>query len=263
MMVLTVLLLLLPVIAAFALSRRRRLAAVIGMGLFSLVLSASYLLAHAPDVALTEAAIGAALVTFIYILAIRKTGRLVVVGDEAPGLLQREGERVIGLEQEILAGFARQLGLDLVVRFLPRREMEATLLRGEADIGAGGIVHLEGEGPLLTTPEHLSTALFHLAREGREDPSPERGRAHDGYFSDVVEAVRAGEGGGYTLDLARFIAVSRLGLSGYAVERLAGSFSYIFLLAADREVLHRRLVAYLDRLKEGGELAGMIRRYFP
>ena len=52
----TVLLLLLPIIAAVALTRRRRLACVIGMGLLSLVLAATYLLLHAPDVAVTEAA---------------------------------------------------------------------------------------------------------------------------------------------------------------------------------------------------------------
>jgi len=48
MIVLLVLLSLLPVLAAFALSRRRRFTAIVGMGLFSLILSAVYLLLHAP-----------------------------------------------------------------------------------------------------------------------------------------------------------------------------------------------------------------------
>ena len=229
MTVLPVLLLLLPVIAAFALSRQRRLAAIIGMGLFSLVLAAVYLLSHAPDVAITEAAIGAALVTFIYVIAIRKTGRLVVVGDEVPGLLLREGDRVVGLEQEILVGFARKLGLDLVVRFLPSAEVRSALLRGEADIGAGGIVSVEHDKRLLATAGHLSTALFHLVRKETKTLTPAKERPFQGYFSDVVEAVRAGEGKAYTLDLARFVAVSRLGLAEYTVERLTGSFSYACL----------------------------------
>ncbi len=81
MIVLLVLLSLLPVLAAFALSRRRRFTAIVGMGLFSLILSAVYLLLHAPDVAVTEAAINAALITFLYIITIRKTAKLLIVSD--------------------------------------------------------------------------------------------------------------------------------------------------------------------------------------
>ena len=54
----TTLLLLLPFVAAFSLTRKRRIVAVIGMGMFSLILAAVYLLLNAPDVAITEAAIG-------------------------------------------------------------------------------------------------------------------------------------------------------------------------------------------------------------
>ncbi len=260
----TALLVLLPLIAAVALSRRRRLAAIIGMGLFSLVLSAVYLFSHAPDVAITEAAIGAALVTFIYVLAIRKTGRLVVLCDEVPGLLHREGENLIGLEHELLAGFAHHLGLDLVVRFLPRQEIHGALLRGEADIGAGGIVCTDDDRFLLT-PGHLPTALFHVSRTDPEGPLSSRRREEEyrGYFSDVLEAVRASERISCTLDLARFVALSRLNLSDYTVTRLAGPHSYVFLLTADREMLYRQLVSYLDRLRASEELARMIQRTFP
>jgi len=257
----TTLLMFLPLIAVFALTRKRRLAAVIGMGMFSLILSAVYLLLHAPDVAITEAAIGAALVTFIYILAIRKTGRLMVVGDEVPGLLKREGDRITGLEQEILASFSKHLGLDLVVHLRPRHEVEVALLRGEADIGAGGIVCTDEDERFLATPGHLPTGLFHLAREGTTGLRPEE-EDERVYFSDVLEAIRSKGRGSCTLDLARFIAASRLDLSGYAVERLAGSFSYVFLLTRDREDLHQRLSAHLDRLRQNGELDEMIRRYF-
>jgi len=212
-------------------------------------------------VAITEAAIGAALVTFIYVLAIRKTGRLVIVGDEAPGLLEREGDRITGLEQEILVSFSKHLGLDLVIRFLPRHELKGVLLRGEADIAAGGIVHVDAEDRLLKTQGHLPTGLFHLAREGTTGLRPEE-EDERVYFSDVLEAIRSKGRGSCTLDLARFIAASRLDLSGYAVERLPGSFSYIFLLPPDREELHKRLSAHLDRLQKSGKLDEMIGRYF-
>jgi uncharacterized MnhB-related membrane protein len=258
-----VLLILLPVVAAFALLQRRRLTAVVGMGVFSLLLAAVYLLSHAPDVALTEAAIGAALITFVYVLAIRKTGRIVVVADEAPGLLYREGERIVGLEQEILAGFSRHLGFDLVVEFRPREEVEPTLLRGEADIGAGGIVS-EGDARFFQTPPHLPTALFHLSPTGEKETPPEirPAKIFSGYFSDFLDRTRAGQGTAAILDLARFEQISRLTLSGYEVTRLPGRYAYRFLVSREREHLYEQLVSYMKSLKEEGTLEDFVRRYF-
>ncbi len=256
----TTLLILLPVIAIFALSRPRRLDAVIGMGMFSMTLAGVYLLLHAPDVAITEAAIGTALITFIYILAIRKTGRLIVVGDEAPGLMERDGNRITGLEQEVLASFAKQRGLNLVIRLLPRREARAALLQGEADIAAGGIIDADKGSVLLATPGHLPTGMFRITQEDRVGTKKAQ-ETEWTYFSDVLEAIRDRQKVVYTIDLARFIAVSRLDLSGYTVDRLPGSFAYSFLLPPGKEELHRDLIAHLDRLRENGELDAMTRRH--
>jgi len=261
MIVLLVLLSLLPVLAAFALSRRRRFTAIVGMGLFSLILSAVYLLLHAPDVAVTEAAINAALITFIYIIAIRKTGRLVVVSDEIPGLLHREGEQISGLEQEILSGFARQLGLELVIRFLPVEQIPRALQQGEADIGAGGIISEIDDSRVLKTQGYLPTALYYLSRQTKPHLKQEES-AITGFFSDLREEFQAGKTQACTLDLARFVALSRSDLSPYTVRRLDGLFSYIFLIAPARERLHHQFVSYLGKLEEGGELEKLTRRYF-
>jgi len=49
------------------------LAAVVSAGLAGLFSAVSYLLLAAPDVAMTEASIGAGLTTFIFLYAIRRT----------------------------------------------------------------------------------------------------------------------------------------------------------------------------------------------
>jgi uncharacterized MnhB-related membrane protein len=49
--------------------------AVIATGVISLILSALFFLLQAPDVALTEAAIGVALTTIIFLITIRNTVR--------------------------------------------------------------------------------------------------------------------------------------------------------------------------------------------
>lgn len=61
--------------AALAVWLKDLLAAVIALAAASLLLSLEFYLLQAPDVAIAEAGIGAALTTAIYILAIRKTRR--------------------------------------------------------------------------------------------------------------------------------------------------------------------------------------------
>ena len=61
--------------AIYSVVQKDLLYAVIGTGLISLMLSVLFYLLQAPDVALTEAAIGVALTTIIFIITIRNTTR--------------------------------------------------------------------------------------------------------------------------------------------------------------------------------------------
>ena len=61
--------------AIYAIVQKDLLYAVIATGVISLVLTALFFLLQAPDVALTEAAIGVALTTIIFIITIRNTVR--------------------------------------------------------------------------------------------------------------------------------------------------------------------------------------------
>lgn len=52
---------------------RSLLTALIGLSLFSMFLTLHYVYLHAPDVAMTEAALDAGLSTLVFLVAIRKT----------------------------------------------------------------------------------------------------------------------------------------------------------------------------------------------
>ena len=67
--------LLLIAAAIYAITHRDLLFAVMGTGFVSVILSMFFFLLQAPDVALTEAAIGIALTTIIFIITIRNTSR--------------------------------------------------------------------------------------------------------------------------------------------------------------------------------------------
>ena len=69
------LLLVLIAAALYAVHQKDLLYAVIATGLISLALTGLFLVLQAPDVALTEAAIGVALTTIIFIITIRNTVR--------------------------------------------------------------------------------------------------------------------------------------------------------------------------------------------
>ncbi len=61
--------------AVFAVLQKDLLYAVLATGVVSLVLSVFFYLLQAPDVAITEAAIGIALTTIIFVITIRNTTR--------------------------------------------------------------------------------------------------------------------------------------------------------------------------------------------
>ncbi len=60
-------------LAIYAIKTKNLLASVIASGFISLVASIVYLYLQAPDVAMTEAAIGAGITTLIFVIAVRKT----------------------------------------------------------------------------------------------------------------------------------------------------------------------------------------------
>lgn len=61
--------------AVYSILQKDLLFAVLGTGIVSLILSVFFYLLQAPDVAITEAAIGIALTTIIFIITIRNTTR--------------------------------------------------------------------------------------------------------------------------------------------------------------------------------------------
>ncbi len=73
---LAVLFVLIIAAAVYAVRLKDLLYATLATGIISLILSVLFFLLQAPDVALTEAAIGVALTTIIFVIAVRNTVRM-------------------------------------------------------------------------------------------------------------------------------------------------------------------------------------------
>ncbi|MFP4202025.1 MAG: hydrogenase subunit MbhD domain-containing protein [Candidatus Acetothermia bacterium] len=148
--------LLLLALALAVLFQERLLNAVILLGVFSLMSSAVYFLVGAPDVAVTEGAIGVAFVTFIYVLALSDQGKLHVVAAEVPPFLFQEKGELRGIELEILEGFAEEISLDLEVEFVAPGELTGLIGGRRADLIAGAYFpgFLPYDGLRNTEPFH-------------------------------------------------------------------------------------------------------------
>ncbi len=72
----SLLLLLMIAASVYSIAQKDLLYATMATGIISLILSILYYLLQAPDVALTEAAIGVALTTIIFVITIRNTVRM-------------------------------------------------------------------------------------------------------------------------------------------------------------------------------------------
>ena len=59
--------------AAFAVFSKKILSSVIALGVTGAFMALEFILLHAPDVAIAEAAVGAVLATTIFIIAVKKT----------------------------------------------------------------------------------------------------------------------------------------------------------------------------------------------
>ncbi|MCD6522652.1 MAG: DUF4040 domain-containing protein [Candidatus Diapherotrites archaeon] len=72
----TIILIIIILTSILAVKFKDLLASVIALGLVSLLLSLEFYILQAPDVAIAEAGVGAALTTAIYVFAVRGTQRL-------------------------------------------------------------------------------------------------------------------------------------------------------------------------------------------
>ncbi len=100
---------------AFALLLSKQLhSGILLFGLFGLFVAGAYLFMGAPDVSFTSMALGAALTTFVYLVAIKKAGVLHVYYVPTDNMIFAHPTiGLTGFEYELLRGFAAQQHLEL------------------------------------------------------------------------------------------------------------------------------------------------------
>ncbi|MEW9123180.1 MAG: DUF4040 domain-containing protein [Thermotaleaceae bacterium] len=122
-------------LALVILKTKNLLRAVIFLAVFSLVISVLYFVFQAPDVALAEAAIGSAISTFLFLIAIEKQKEFLVISHINTDFLHRgDDDLPRGEGYHLLKDFCSQLGLKIKVDFREGGEIKGILRDRNVDL---------------------------------------------------------------------------------------------------------------------------------
>lgn len=144
-MMINLFLFILIVLALSALELKNLVNSVIVLGAFSLILSLVLYYLHAPDVAITEAAIGSGFATVIFIIAIKKRGTLIMLTYPHSRFFFYDHQgKPSGLDYDILLLFAQKLDVELeVIEVKNWQNLIPELISGRGDIIGAGMTRLK------------------------------------------------------------------------------------------------------------------------
>lgn len=132
---------LIPILSFLILREGHILHAIIGRGMLGMAAAIAYALMGAPDVAVTEALIGAFLVTLLYVVVFSTAGEFRVGYVETPVLVYKGEEKPEGSLVELLLNFGKTAGIQ--PNFIPFESRETLLeavREGYMDLGIGPFI---------------------------------------------------------------------------------------------------------------------------
>ena len=193
--------LLIPVLALFTLREQHLLHAIIGRGMLGIAAAAAYALMGAPDVAVTEALMGAMLVTLLYVVVFSSTGKFRVGYVELPPFVQTGIDGPEGFMIELLENFGNAAGVKPdFIPFDDREALKDALKEGTMDMAVGPFVRPDDDG--------------------------------EGYLNlPIVETMVYADGNGNWLDLLRFI--ERKSKSGRTREAVNSRKAFYSILVSE------------------------------
>ncbi len=192
--------------------------------------SGAYLLMGAPDVSFASLALGAGFTTFVFIISVRKTGKIKVGYIKTPYLIDRkDAGGFTGFEYELISEFAKEQKLDL--------DFEAITLEAESKL------------------KRLDLLMGGLYDDG----------THTVFFEtwnkvQVLETRLLKNENGEIIDLMRYKhKLMQDGYYDYEYDNLGKSY-YFFLIEKSRTELADSLKEFIDRTVEDGRFEEWVRR---
>ena len=168
----------LVVIAGFAVVQKRSLHGVILRLVLSTLVVGAYIYYMAPDVALTEAMVGALLTTYVYILVLRGMNALRVGFVDTKLLFEKRPVGYDGIEYVLLKKFCDSFGYKMEVKeYKSKEELWKALEKGEIDVACGDILD-NGmkilETKVFTLKDGKEKGLLNISINEKDDVISER-----------------------------------------------------------------------------------------
>lgn len=208
------------------------LSGILLFGLFGVFTSGAYLFMGAPDVSFTSLALGAALTTFVYLVAIKKAGILHVFYVPTDYMIySQETAGLTGFECDLIRGFAAQQRLEVEFHMMDSIEQLA-----EKPAQTGILI-----GGLTKT---MARACFPTGH----------------FFSDILPTRLFRLPDGSTTDLLRLKSLlTRISLD--KEPEPMDEDEYVFVFEAISDDLKKQFDTYLKQIKDTDYWNDMIRRH--
>lgn len=205
---------------------------------------------------------------------------------EFPPYEYRDGDKVIGIDADIAAAIADELGMKLKIEDMSFDAIIAAIKSGKADIGAAGMTVTEDRKKNVNFTNTYATATqVIIVKEGSPVTGPDAlegkkvgvqlGTTGDQYAGDIkdaqierynkgfeaVQAVQQGKVEAVVIDgePAKEFVKAAEGL--VILDEAFTEEEYAIALAKDNEELLKKINAALDKLKESGKLDEIIAKY--
>ena len=229
--------------------------ALLAYGIFGAALSAIFFILNAPDVAIVEITVGAAFIFFIYLIAMKKVGKIKVYYVLTPYLVEKKQNNLTGFEFAVIDKFVESKGLE--VEYIQVSEEEALgKLEKNGDILIGGHTNI-GKRNLITSNEILPTKILSIG-----DPEI----SSYGIFKEdtKIESELKKFNDNFIIDLIRYKYLLYLGktFENNEVEEYKTS-GYKLVFNSNNSFLKEEFDEYIDDLKNNNidEYQEMIRRH--
>lgn len=122
------------VLSVYLIFQHRLLNAIIAEGIVSSLSAALFFILKAPDIAITQVAIGSGFLTFLFIVAVKIREKIIVVYTEESVFSYLANGKHYGIAAEILEFFAQDEGMEIEYKKMDYKDAIKAIKNGDIDI---------------------------------------------------------------------------------------------------------------------------------
>lgn len=243
------------IISIYVATQNNHINALLSYGAFGTILSLLFFTMNAPDVAIVNLTVGAAFVFFIYVIAIKKVGKIKVYFVKTPYLVDKdELGNLYGFEYYLIKEFLDEKRMD--VDFIEVSSKTAIdNLKNNGDILIGGFIFQKFREDIVCSEKFLPTKMISIGDPKVTD--------YNVFYKKLEQDNYLEFFNDFTLDFIRYKHLLYLGKKfNFSKEEESNNIGYVIVFNSNKEFLAEEFDEFLLKLKSNEEkYQQLIRRY--